>query len=154
MCGPVRLSTTGRSAGRCGVLAGRPQHRNRAQARRFPCIASAASSGEGSAGNRHGWKLGLWTALDVTATLGSVGAAVAFVLTQELLLVGFPVVLPLVALYASRQRESALVEVCFCTLLPPFCPNAPAGLQALSGLQHCSLSGLAMCCLAWAACAS
>lgn len=58
------------------------------------------------------WKQGLWTAVDLTATLGSVGGAVAFVLTQEAMLVGLPVVLPLLALYASRKREKAVLEVC------------------------------------------
>ena len=57
-------------------------------------------------------KQGLWTAVDLTATLGSVGGAVAFVLTQEAMLVGLPVVLPLLALYASRKREKAVLEVC------------------------------------------
>ena len=58
------------------------------------------------------WKQGLWTAVDLTATLGSVGGAIAFVLTQEAILVGLPVVLPLLALYASRKREKAVLEVC------------------------------------------
>ena len=58
------------------------------------------------------WKEGLWTAVDLTATLGSVGGAIAFVLTQEAILVGLPVVLPLLALYASRKREKAVLEVC------------------------------------------
>lgn len=57
------------------------------------------------------WKQGLWTAIDLTATLGSVGGAIAFVLTQEAMLVGLPVVLPLLALYASRKREKAVLEV-------------------------------------------
>ena len=58
------------------------------------------------------WQQGLWTAVDLTATLGSVGGAIAFVLTQEAILVGLPVVLPLLALYASRKREKAVLEVC------------------------------------------
>ena len=58
------------------------------------------------------WRQGLWTAVDLTATLGSIGGAVAFVLTQEAMLVGLPVVLPLLALYASRKREKAVLEVC------------------------------------------
>lgn len=57
------------------------------------------------------WRQGLWTTIDVTATLGSVGGAIAFVLTQEAMLVGLPVVLPLLALYASRKREKAVLEV-------------------------------------------
>ena len=58
------------------------------------------------------WRQGLWTAVDLTATLGSIGGAIAFVLTQEAMLVGLPVVLPLLALYASRKREKAVLEVC------------------------------------------
>lgn len=43
--------------------------------------------------------------MDASAWLGTVGASVAFVLTQEALLAAAPIVLPLLALYASRQRE-------------------------------------------------
>jgi len=59
------------------------------------------------------WKFLLWSTLDVTATLGSIGGAVAFILTQEAMLVGLPVVLPLLALYASKRRESIKVQVPF-----------------------------------------
>lgn len=52
----------------------------------------------------------IWTALDVGATLGAVGGAVAFVLTEEVILVGLPVILPLVAFFASRQRERLRLE--------------------------------------------
>ncbi len=66
-------------------------------------------------GNKEGsqvdWKLLLWSTLDVTATLGSIGGAVAFILTQEAMLIGLPVILPLLALYASRRRESIKVQV-------------------------------------------
>lgn len=63
------------------------------------------------------WLMALWTAVDVGATLGSIGGAVAFILTQEALLVSLPVVLPLFALYASRQREGMKVQVTFsCSL--------------------------------------
>lgn len=77
------------------------------------CAAASPSitTEQDAGGGGGGWKLGLWTALDVTATLGSVGGAVAFVLTQEVMLVGLPIVLPLLALYASRQREAAALEV-------------------------------------------
>lgn len=43
--------------------------------------------------------------MDTSAWLGTVGSAVAFILTQEAMLAAAPVVLPLLALYASRQRE-------------------------------------------------
>ena len=51
-----------------------------------------------------GWRT-FWTAVDTSAWLGTVGSAVAFILTQEAMLAAAPVVLPLLALYASRQRE-------------------------------------------------
>jgi hypothetical protein len=52
-----------------------------------------------------------WNTVDVLSSLGAVGAGIAFVMTQEALLIGGPIVLPLVALYASRRREAALLEV-------------------------------------------
>jgi hypothetical protein len=55
-----------------------------------------------------GWRT-FWTAVDTSAWLGTVGTAVAFVLTQEAMLAAAPVVLPLLALYASRQRERLAV---------------------------------------------
>lgn len=67
----------------------------------------AASGGTAAGGG--GWRT-FWTAVDASAWLGTVGAAVAFVLTQEAVLAGAPVVLPLLALYASRQRERLAVE--------------------------------------------
>ena len=80
------------------------------------CRSSLSTSEAG--GNREGsqpdWKLLLWSTLDVTATLGSIGGAVAFVLTQEAMLIGLPVILPLLALYASRRRESIKVQVQEC----------------------------------------
>jgi hypothetical protein len=76
------------------------------------CSATEISDSERAAfRSGRNWMLGLWTALDVGATLGSIGGAVAFILTQEALLVSLPVVLPLFALYASRRRESMKVEV-------------------------------------------
>jgi len=57
------------------------------------------------------WQERLWGAVDIGATLGSIGGAVAFILTQEALLVGLPVVLPLLALYASRRHEQLRLEV-------------------------------------------
>jgi hypothetical protein len=43
--------------------------------------------------------------VDTSAWLGTVGSAAAFLITQEAILAAAPVVLPLLALYASRQRE-------------------------------------------------
>jgi hypothetical protein len=51
-----------------------------------------------------GWRL-FWGAVDTTAWLGAVGAAAAFVITQEAMLVAAPLVLPLLALYASKQLQ-------------------------------------------------
>ncbi|KAH7616100.1 hypothetical protein NADE_000934 [Nannochloris sp. 'desiccata'] len=45
-----------------------------------------------------------WATIDAGAWLGTVGSAVAFLLTQEALLVGGPILLPIIALYASKQR--------------------------------------------------
>lgn len=77
------------------------------------CRSILRGSEAGQEQRDHGtdWKLLLWGTLDVTATLGSVGGAVAFLLTQEALLIGLPLVLPLLALYASRRRESLKLQV-------------------------------------------
>lgn len=78
-------------------------------------VLRSSSEARGAEGHDIGrgwdWKLLLWSTLDVTATLGSIGGAVAFILTQEAILVGLPVVLPLLALYASKRRESIKVQV-------------------------------------------
>lgn len=66
----------------------------------------AAASEPADAGS--GWRT-FWTAVDTSAWLGTVGTAVAFILTQEAMLAAAPVVLPLLALYASRQRERLAV---------------------------------------------
>lgn len=50
-----------------------------------------------------GWR-SFWATVDAGAWLGAVGTAIAFLLTQEAMLVGGPIVLPLIALYASKQR--------------------------------------------------
>lgn len=69
-----------------------------------PDRAAAAASAAPADPPESGWRT-FWTAVDASAWLGTVGAAVAFVLTQEAMLAAAPVVLPLLALYASRQRE-------------------------------------------------
>jgi len=51
-----------------------------------------------------GWRY-FWSTVDAGAWVGTIGTAVAFLLTQEALLVGGPVLLPLIALYASRERS-------------------------------------------------
>lgn len=43
--------------------------------------------------------------------LGAVGAAAAFLITQEAMLAAAPVALPLLAIYAGRQRERLQAEV-------------------------------------------
>ena len=53
----------------------------------------------------------LWSMLDVTATLGSVCGAVACIILEEAWLMCLPVILPLIALYASRQRERVSLQV-------------------------------------------
>ena len=62
-------------------------------------------------------QLTLWTAVDAAATIGSIAGAVAFLITSEAVLAGIPVVLPLVAWYAGRQKEGLQVEVGHSTLL-------------------------------------
>ena len=56
-------------------------------------------------------QLGLWTAIDAAATIGSIAGALAFIATSEAALAGIPVILPLVAWYAGRQKEGLQVEV-------------------------------------------
>lgn len=50
------------------------------------------------------WK-SFWSSLNTAAWLGTVGTAIAFLFTQEVLLITGPVVLPLLALYTSSQRN-------------------------------------------------
>lgn len=56
-------------------------------------------------------QLGLWGALDAAATIGSIVGALAFFITSETVLASVPVVLPLVAWYAGRQKEGLQVTV-------------------------------------------
>ena len=76
------------------------------------CAVQGGPGASSSEGARPGsaWQL-FWGAVDAGAWLGAVGTAVAFVLTQEAMLVAGPVVLPLLALFASRQRERLALEV-------------------------------------------
>ncbi len=69
-----------------------------------PDRAASAASAPPTQPPDSGWRT-FWTAVDASAWLGTVGASVAFVLTQEAMLVAAPIALPLLALYASRQRE-------------------------------------------------
>lgn len=48
----------------------------------------------------------IWSALDVVGWVGSVAGTAAFILTQELWLIALPVLLPLLALYASRKKQA------------------------------------------------
>ncbi|KAI7836874.1 hypothetical protein COHA_009274 [Chlorella ohadii] len=90
MAGHWRSAAATRSTAPSG--GGRPDH-----------AASAASTPPAQTPGS-GWRT-FWTAVDASAWLGTVGASVAFVLTQEAMLVAAPIALPLLALYASRQRE-------------------------------------------------
>lgn len=77
-----------------------------------PTVVVCASSGQfPSSADDRSTQRNLWAAVDVAGWLGSVAGAAAFVLTQEMWLVGLPVVLPLVALYASRRVESLAAQV-------------------------------------------
>ncbi len=75
-------------------------------------------------------QLGLWTAIDAAATFGSIAAALAFIITSEALLAGIPVVLPLVAWYAGRQKEGIQIEVS-----SSFCHGASLSMQPLDSMQ-------------------
>ena len=97
----------------------------------------------------------LWDLLDIGASLGAVSAAIAFVFTAEVMLAGKPVVLPLVAMYASRQRQRLQAEVrqglvqgtgcmapCQYTFMTPFpmhwtCCGRLQGATALSACSTC-----------------
>ncbi|DBB01005.1 hypothetical protein WJX77_011002 [Trebouxia sp. C0004] len=74
-------------------------------------IASRASGRSQDSPVKSAEQLGLWTAIDAAATLGSIAGALAFIITSEALLAGIPVVLPLVAWYAGRQKENLQIEV-------------------------------------------
>lgn len=56
-----------------------------------------------------GWKV-FWSTVDTGAWLGAIGTAAAFVVTQEVMLVAGPLLLPLVALYASNERNRIQVK--------------------------------------------
>lgn len=56
-------------------------------------------------------QLELWTAVDAAATIGSIIGALAFFITSEAILASIPVILPLVAWYAGRQKEGLQVKV-------------------------------------------
>lgn len=53
----------------------------------------------------NGWRT-WWTVVDAGAWMGALGTAAAFVATQEALLIVGPLILPLVALYASKEKSS------------------------------------------------
>ena len=57
-----------------------------------------------------GWAT-FWGAVDKGAWLGAIGTAAAFIITQEAILASAPAALPLLALYASKQRERLTAEV-------------------------------------------
>ena len=121
--GPTSYQQCRIRTGRLPDIGCRSTALRRRQRRAFQRIA-AESDRQGK-----DWRQGLWTAVDLTATLGSIGGAVAFVLTQEAMLVGLPVVLPLLALYASRKREKAVLEVCY------WCSSAQCSLHLLLSIM-------------------
>lgn len=56
-----------------------------------------------TAGN--GWR-SFWAAVDAGAWLGALGTAAAFVATQEALLIAGPLILPIIALYAGKEKST------------------------------------------------
>jgi len=57
-----------------------------------------------------GWKV-FWSTVDVGAWMGALGGAAAFVVTQEVLFITGPLMLPLLALYASNERNRIDLKV-------------------------------------------
>lgn len=51
-----------------------------------------------------GWR-SFWSAVDTGAWLGALGTAAAFVATQEALLIAGPLILPIIALYANKEKS-------------------------------------------------
>ena len=51
-----------------------------------------------------GWR-SFWSAVDTGAWLGALGSAAAFVATQEALLIAGPLIFPIVALYANKEKS-------------------------------------------------
>lgn len=98
-----------------------------------PRLQARRPAGRGAPEEGSGWQQRLWGAVDVGATLGAVGGAVAFVLTQEALLVGLPVVLPLLALYASRRHAQLRLEVRAPARAGCSCAAAVGGLLEAAG---------------------
>ena len=87
----------------------RPGSLVRRQYRRYtpvtPCNATPSSSPPRSLETPNGWRT-WWTVVDAGAWMGALGTAAAFVVTQEALLIVGPLILPLVALYASKEKSS------------------------------------------------
>ncbi|GAB4815945.1 hypothetical protein N2152v2_002991 [Parachlorella kessleri] len=70
---------------------------------------AVSSSPAGAPPKPSGWAT-FWGAVDKGAWLGAIGTAAAFIITQEAILASAPVALPLLALYASKQRERLVTE--------------------------------------------
>ena len=64
----------------------------------------ALSSQQKEVAPSSGWYT-FWTAVDASAWIGTIGTAIAFLITQEFILAGAPVLLPILALFANRQRD-------------------------------------------------
>ena len=75
---------------------------------RFVCASTTTQAAPHLKPNK---EQALWTVLDAMATLGSIAGAAALLTTTQTLFVGFPLILPLVAWYAGRQKERLKVEV-------------------------------------------
>lgn len=100
----------------------RPQRRivdMRRQLRSSGTVVSASDSKQADhAAVGPSRQLGLWTAVDAAATVGSIVGALAFFITSEAVIASVPVILPLVAWYAGRQKEGLQVEVSTARFLP------------------------------------
>ena len=83
--------------------------------RQLRSAGTIASAGDGTQVNHAAVgpsrQLRLWSAVDAAATIGSIVGALAFFVTSEAVLGSIPVILPLVAWYAGRQKEGLQVQV-------------------------------------------
>jgi hypothetical protein len=80
-----------------------------------------------------------WSTVDAGAWVGTVGTTLAFLLTQEALLVAGPVVLPLLAVYGGRQRQRLDSQAAQATLQG----EVRAALRRLTSLSEESAGAVA-----------
>lgn len=85
-------------------------HRQKGIVSRNSRLSVSASSKRDQDVPGTGWKV-FWSTIDVGAWMGALSSAAAFVVTQEILFITGPLILPLLALYASNERNRIDVKV-------------------------------------------